>query len=177
MFLGMRSVAVDVFSVALAVVVAMSCKPAETAPPVAARPPLVAARPLDDRAQLVAGMHRYDELVQAMDSRALADMFTADGSIANAGEVIATGPAAIARFLASFEGKVRVEATGSTIEHVRIDGDRGFIDGHYAQDARLLADDKVVHVSGKLTGEWAREAGGAWRIRKLETTPDPPSAP
>jgi ketosteroid isomerase-like protein len=126
----------------------------------------------DDPAALVAAMHRYDELVRTMDSHALAGLFVADGVIANAGQVIATGPAGIEAFLRSFDGKVRVEATGSTVEHARIDGDRGFIDGRYAQDARLLPEGKLLHVSGRFTGEWVRESG-VWRIRRLETTPDP----
>lgn len=128
----------------------------------------------DNPAALVAAMHRYDELVHTMDSQALAAMFAADGQIANAGQVIATGPAPIEAFLRSFEGKVRVEATRSTVEHARIDGDHGWIDGHYAQDARLLPDGKLLHVSGRFTGEWIRAPGGPWRIRRLETTPDPP---
>ena len=129
----------------------------------------------DDPAALVVAMHRYDELVRAMDSHALAGLFVADGVIANAGQVIATGPAGIEAFLRSFDGKVRVEATASTVEHARIDGDRGFIDGRYAQDARLLPEGKLLHVSGRFTGEWVRD-GGAWRVRRLETTPDPPPA-
>jgi hypothetical protein len=68
-----------------------------------------------DPAALVVAMHRYDELVQAMDSHALAGLFVADGVIANAGQVIAAGPAGIGAFLRSFDGKVRVEATGSTV--------------------------------------------------------------
>jgi ketosteroid isomerase-like protein len=127
----------------------------------------------DDPAALVAAMHHYDELVRAMDSHALAGLFVTDGVIANAGQVIATGPAGIEAFLRSFDGKVRVEATGSTVEHARIEGDRGWIDGRYAQDARLVAEDRLLHVSGRFTGEWVR-AGGAWRVRRLETTPDPP---
>jgi hypothetical protein len=95
----------------------------------------------DDPAALVAAMHHYDELVRAMDSHALAG---------------------IEAFLRSFDGKVRVEATGSTVEHARIEGDRGWIDGRYAQDARLVAEDRLLHVSGRFTGEWVR-AGGAWR--------------
>src|SRR5215468_408822 len=130
----------------------------------------------DDPAALVAAMHRYDELVQAMDSHALAGLFVANGVIANAGQVIATGPAQIEAFLRSFDGKVRVEATGSTVEHARIEGDRGWIDGRYAQDARLLPEGKLLHVSGRFTGEWVRD-GGEWRVRRLETTPDPPSSP
>jgi len=130
----------------------------------------------DDPAALVAAMRRYDELVRAMDSHALAGLFVADGVIANAGQVIATGPAGIEAFLRSFDGKVRVEATGSTVEHARIEGDRGWIDGRYAQDAqdaRLVAEARLLHVSGRFTGEWVR-AGGEWRVRRLETTPDPP---
>jgi len=130
----------------------------------------------DDPAALVAAMHHYDELVRAMDSHALAGLFAPDGVIANAGQVIATGPAGIEAFLRSFDGKVRVEATASTVEHARIAGDRGFIDGRYAQDARLLPEVKLLHVSGRFTGDWVREAG-VWRVRRLETTPDPPSSP
>ena len=160
--------------IALAVIgCARSAGPDRPAPPPAH--PAGGRLGADDPAALVAAMHRYDQLVRAMDSHGLAGLFVADGVIANAGQVIATGPAGIEAFLRSFDGKVRVEATGSTVEHARIEGDRGWIDGRYAQDARLLAEGKLLHVSGRFTGEWVR-AGGAWRVRRLETTPDPPPA-
>jgi len=127
----------------------------------------------DDRAALIAAMHRYDELARAIDGHGLADMFTADGSLVNAGQTIATTPPEIEKFLASFVGRVRVEATASTVEQVRIEGDRAYLEGHFAQDAVMLGDDTRVHASGKFTGEWVR-AGGTWRIHKLETTPDAP---
>jgi len=135
-----------------------------------------AQAPTDPKAELVAAMHHYDELVGAMDSKAITGLFTSDGSIANGGQVMATTPADIFGFLASFEGKVRIEATASTVEHVRLDGTHGFVDGTFAQTARIVATDKVVKVSGRFDAEWIREAAG-WRLRKMQTTPTPAEHP
>jgi ketosteroid isomerase-like protein len=128
---------------------------------------------VDDRAALVAAMHSYDERIRAMDGPGLAALFTADGAIVNQGQTVAQTPAAIAAFLGGFVGKVRVEATASTVEHVRIEGDQGFLDGRYAQDVQLIAEGKPLHVGGRFAGQWRRD-GGAWRLARMETTPDAP---
>jgi ketosteroid isomerase-like protein len=139
-------------------------------------PPQPASR--DEHAEVVARLHHYDELLLKMDGQALSAMFTDDGVLSHGGQVVAQTPAAIAALFASFEGKVRVEATASTPEHVEVTGDRATISGHFAQTARFLAEDRLLRASGTFITDWQRAPDGVWRLRRFETADAPaPAAP
>jgi hypothetical protein len=146
---------VKILAVALALVVA--CKKAEPPPP--------------DRDPIVAMMARYDELILAMDSAAIARLFTADGAIVNAGKVMATGPAEVAGFLATFDGKIKVEKTRSTIDESTVTEPTARVGGTYAQTARVVESGRALSVSGRFTAELVRDESG-WRFRRLETMPE-----
>ncbi len=121
-----------------------------------------------DKDQLIAATRTYDDLVHAMNSAAIAQLFTPDGTIENGGKLMATGPVEIARFLGTFEGKVKVDSTATTVESVHIDGDKALVDGHYEQTVHEIASNQVISVAGTYKAEWVRD-GSAWRIHHMRT--------
>lgn len=127
--------------------------------------------PASDKEQLTAEMRHYDELVRTMATKGIAELFTPDGTIENGGKVMATGPVDIARFLGTFDGKVKVESTNSTVETVHVSGDTATVEGHYSQTVRVLANDQVQSIAGTYHAEWSRQGTG-WRIHHMRTTPN-----
>jgi SnoaL-like protein len=127
--------------------------------------------PASDKEQLTAEMRHYDELVRNMATQGLAELFTTDGTIENGGKVMATGPIDIVRFLSTFDGKVKVETTTSTVETVHVAGDTANVEGHYSQTVRVLATNQVQSVAGTYHAEWSRQPTG-WRIHHMRTTPN-----
>ncbi len=145
--------------VAAALVLAGGCKRDSNAPT------------SSDKEQLTAEMRRYDELVRTMSTKGLAELFTSDGTIENGGKVMATGPVEIVRFLSTFDGKVKVETTTSTVETVHVSGDTATVDGHYSQTVRVLANDQVQSIAGTYHADWSRQGSG-WRIHHMRTSPN-----
>ena len=127
--------------------------------------------PASDKEQLTAEMRHYDELVRTMATTGIAELFTSDGTIENGSKVMATGPVEIVRFLGTFEGKVKVESTTSTVETVHVSGDTANVEGHYSQTVRVLATNQVQSVVGTYHAEWTRQ-GTAWRLHHMRTTPN-----
>jgi len=65
--------------------------------------------------QIAERIAQYDEFVRTMDADAIANLFTDNGEMWNAGTLVQHGPDAIRTFLHSFDGKVRVESQQTTI--------------------------------------------------------------
>ena len=127
----------------------------------------------DAQEKLKAAMKRYDQLTLAMNAESIAAMYTQDGALSNDGQTIASTPASIRAFLGSFEGKVRVIETGSSIESVNITGASAIMSGAFQQKALILSENREIQVKGKFDAEWIREPGGQWLIRRMNTQSTP----
>ena len=125
--------------------------------------------PQSDEDALRAATQHYAELVQRMDSAAIAAMFTPDGQLTGRGQTAVRGPAAIQKFLESLKD-FHVESEMMTADSVTVDAREGYVSGTYHQRVRV-PDGKVVEVGGTYSSEWLRDSDGVWRIQRMETAP------
>jgi uncharacterized protein (TIGR02246 family) len=127
------------------------------------------ASPATPESEVRAALVRYAELVQKMDHAGIAAMFAADGEIVNPGQDPIRGPEAIDAFLLKFSDYHVISET-MTPEKTTLDGDRATQSGTYRQRVRT-PDGQTVEVSGGFDLEWVRDTTGAWRIRRISTSP------
>jgi len=122
-----------------------------------------------------AALAHYATLVRTMDHAGIAAMFAADGEIVNPGQAPVRGPVAIEAFLRQFDA---YKVLSETMHPARttVSGERATQTGTYRQRVRV-PDGRVMDVSGGFEADWIRDAGGAWRIRRLATTPSAPRSP
>jgi uncharacterized protein (TIGR02246 family) len=113
---------------------------------------------------------RYAAQIAAMDSGAIAASFTADGEMAVAGQPTVRGPEAIRKHLEGFSA-YHVLSETLTADAVQVDGATARVSGRFHQTVRV-PDGKVVEARGSYRADWARGEDGAWRIRRMTTTPD-----
>jgi uncharacterized protein (TIGR02246 family) len=123
---------------------------------------------VDAQAQLRQWTEHYAQLVKAMDSNAIANLYTADGESVIAGQPPIRGRDAIRKQLESFSG-YSVQSELLTADTINVDGPRAHVTGTYHQRVRIPAGD-VIEVHGAYAADWLRE-GNDWHIQKLLTTP------
>jgi len=116
-----------------------------------------------------AALAHYAKLVRKMDHAGIAAMFAPDGEIVNPGQDPIRGPAAIEAFLKQFSSYKVVSET-LTAATTRVMGAQATQSGTYHQRVRA-PDGKMLEVSGGFDAEWIRDAAGAWRIKRMSTTP------
>jgi ketosteroid isomerase-like protein len=122
-------------------------------------------------AALAAAVKKYDERVAAMDSLAIASMYTDDGELRHAGEVLARGHDEIYKFLQRFDGKYQVLENTTTIDAIdMLRGNSASVQAHFTQKTRDLKTGKVLQPAGTLEFEWV-ELNGNWFIRSIDSIP------
>jgi uncharacterized protein (TIGR02246 family) len=122
----------------------------------------------DAQAQLRQATAHYAELVKAMDSTAIANLYTANGESITVGQPPIRGREAIRNQLESFAG-FSVQSEVLTADTITVDGPRAHVTGTYRQRVRVPAGE-VMEVHGAYAADWLRE-GNDWHIEKLLTTP------
>jgi uncharacterized protein (TIGR02246 family) len=123
---------------------------------------------VDAEAQLRQATEHYAHLVKAMDSNAIANLYTADGESTIVGQPPIRGREAIRKQLESFSG-YSVQSEVLTAGTINVDSPRAHVTGTYRQRVRIPAGE-VIEVHGMYAADWLRE-GGDWHIQKLLTTP------
>jgi ketosteroid isomerase-like protein len=121
------------------------------------------------KADVRARLHRYEELMLAMDIPGLTAMFAPEGEMVNPKRPPVHGRDAISRFLneyADFKVLANVDTPTSTL----IDGDTAEQIGTYRQKVRS-PEGKEFETSGRLEIEWARSPSGEWLIVQMATFP------
>jgi uncharacterized protein (TIGR02246 family) len=122
----------------------------------------------DAQAQLHEATEHYAQLVRAMDSNAIANLYTTDGESVIVGQPPIRGREAIRKQLESFSG-FSVQSETLTADTITVDGPRAHVTGTYRQRVRVPAGE-VMEVHGAYAADWLRE-GNDWHIQKLRTTP------
>jgi uncharacterized protein (TIGR02246 family) len=122
----------------------------------------------DAQNQLRQATEHYAQLVKAMDSNAIANLYTADGESIIVGQPPIHGRDAIRKQLESFSG-FSVQSEVLTADTITVDGPRAHVTGTYRQRVRVPAGE-VMEVHGAYAADWLRE-GNDWHIQKLLTTP------
>jgi uncharacterized protein (TIGR02246 family) len=117
-----------------------------------------------------AATETYAARIAAMESGAIAASFTADGEMAVEGQPPVRGPEAIKKHLEGFSA-YHVQSEMLTADAVQVDGATARVSGRFRQTVRV-PDGKVVEARGSYRALWVRGADGAWRIRRMTTTPD-----
>ena len=125
--------------------------------------------------QIREAMRAYDRMVLAMDSNAIANLYVPGGEARHDGALIAQGPDAIRTFLATFDGKVKVESTQSTIESITTDHSTAIASGAFHQRVHTLPDQKVIEVSGRFEAQWVLLDDHRWHLKTMSTFSPPPN--
>lgn len=121
--------------------------------------------------QLRQAMQQYSKLLIAMDSTAIAALFTPDGEIVVTGQEPVRGRDAIRKHLESFKD-FQVQSDVVTTDTVAVHGEDGHITGHFQQKVRVPSGE-VVDAHGAYTADWLHGPDGKWYIRSMSTTPQP----
>lgn len=122
-------------------------------------------------ASVAAAVKKYDERVAAMDSLAIASMYTDDGELRHDGEVLARGHEEIYKFLQRFDGKYQVLENTTTIDAIdMLRGNIVSVQAHFTQKTRDLKTGKVLNPQGTVDFEWV-ELNGNWFIRSVDAIP------
>ncbi len=120
--------------------------------------------------QLRQATENYAHLIAAMDSAAIAAMYTEDGESVVAGAPTLHGREAIRKQLESFRD-YHVISEELTADTITIDGGHGHVAGTYHQKVRIPSGE-VVQVHGGYAADWVRAGHGVWHIQRLVTTPE-----
>jgi uncharacterized protein (TIGR02246 family) len=115
-------------------------------------------------------LERYAHSLLAMDARAIAATYTADGEGLTPGAPTLRGPAAIEAHLATFSAYHVLEAT-MVPDSTSVAGQTAQQQGTWSQRVTLPSGE-TVHVHGRFTADWLR-VDGAWKLKRLETIPEP----
>ena len=127
-----------------------------------------------DKAAVEAGLQRYSQLLLAMDSSGIADLFAPEGEVVNPSQPPVHGRAAIRTFIASFSD-FHVLSNTDISTSTLIDGNTAEQLGTYEQSVRS-PQGHLFKVSGRLEIKWVKDAAsGEWQIMQLETFPTPPA--
>ena len=113
-------------------------------------------------------LSRYDRLVRSMDAAGIAEMYTPDGELRQASNVI-RGRDAIREYLRSFEGKFRVIENETTIQGLEIHGDVANVVTTFRQRTLILESSQIVQPRGTLRSQWVRGPDQLWRIQWMAT--------
>jgi ketosteroid isomerase-like protein len=128
-----------------------------------------AAHGTSDQAAVDAGLHRYSELVLAMDHAGIAALFAPEGEIVNRGAPAIHGRSAIDSFLVRFSG-YRVLENHTIPAATSVLGDSAVQVGAYEQRVRTPQGDTLV-ASGSFRAVWQRSPTGGWLILRMSTAP------
>lgn len=122
-------------------------------------------RKKQEESQVVASLARYRQLVIAVDSRRLADMFVEDGELSNDTETPHVGQGQIRAFLESRVGyKVQdfvLSASSTTSEN-----ETATQRGTYAETV-LTPDGKVSRTGGGFYAVWRHQSDGRWLLARM----------
>lgn len=121
--------------------------------------------------EVAARLRHYSDLMLAMDSRALADMFAPEGEIVNPRRPPVRGRAAIREFLASYSD-FKVLSNEDTQESIVVEGATAEQLGTYRQKVRT-PEGTLLEVSGRFEFAWVQDGSGNWLIQQAATFPDP----
>lgn len=122
-------------------------------------------------AAVAAAVKTYDQRVAAMDSLAIASMYTDDGELRHDGEVLARGHDAIFKFLQQFDGKYKVLENTTTIDAIDLlRGNIVSVQAHFNQKTRDLKTGKIMQPQGHVDFEWV-QVNGNWYIQSTDAIP------
>ncbi len=123
-----------------------------------------------------AALQGYAALLRRQDSAAIAQRFTPEGTLVNAGQPAITGREAIRHFLDSFSNYKVLSAEMTVLSARATTGagvERVVQTGRYAQSVRA-PDGQQLHAGGWFTAQWLRQPSGAWLLERMATSPTPP---
>jgi uncharacterized protein (TIGR02246 family) len=117
--------------------------------------------------QIRAATARYVQLVESMDSAAIAAMFAPDGQLVVPGRASLRGPAEIRQFLDGFKD-FHVLSEEMTVDQVHVHGATADSTGTYHQRVRL-PQGNVVEPQGHYAIQWTKSGDGQWRFARMST--------
>jgi uncharacterized protein (TIGR02246 family) len=126
-------------------------------------------RKKQEESQVVASLERYRTLALAADADRVADLFTDQGELSNAGEPPHRGPEQIRSFLKGL-GAYQVRQYDLHATTTQVDGGAATEHGTYAQIVVTLAGN-TVETAGDFDAEWVRQPDGRWLLRRMHTIP------
>jgi ketosteroid isomerase-like protein len=122
-------------------------------------------------AAVATAVKTYDQRVAAMDSLAIASMYTDDGELRHDGEVLARGHDGILKFLQQFDGKYKVLENTTTIDAIdMLRGNIASVQAHFTQKTKDLKTGRVEQPRGHVDFEWV-QVNGNWYIRSTDAVP------
>jgi uncharacterized protein (TIGR02246 family) len=123
----------------------------------------------DDRADIIAAMHRYDEALLGPVEATVA-MYAPNGELLLPGMAALHGPEAIRAFLAPLAAAVKVESVTTTVDAVEVHGNTAYAWGAY--DQKVTPTGKATaEYKGRIITEWQRQPDGRWMVRRIMVQP------
>jgi uncharacterized protein (TIGR02246 family) len=136
----------------------------------AAGPPAASEAAVKEEDEVREALQRYARSLKAMDAKAIAAAYTADGEGLTPGAPTLRGPSEIEAHLATFSAYHVLEAemlAGAT----SVAGQTAHQQGTWSQRVTLPSGE-TVQAHGRFSADW-RRVSGAWKLARLETTPEP----
>jgi uncharacterized protein (TIGR02246 family) len=117
-----------------------------------------------------ARLAEYAQRVRDMNHHGIAQLYAADGELANTGAAPIHGPEAIETFLLGFSA-YHVLAYSVTADTTTIHGDEAYQSGAYQQHVRIPSGD-TVQVHGRFRVVWVRGRDRSWLIHWMGAIPE-----
>lgn len=137
-------------------------------PLVLAVAPMLVRAQAPPQAEVEAALQHYADLLRAMDDHGIAQSFAPDGEVVNPGQEPVRGPEAIEKFIRQFDGYHVLEYEIRS-ENTTVTGQTAAQSGRFRQMVKT-PDGRTLTVKGVFNAEWIRDAGGAWKIRRMSTS-------
>jgi ketosteroid isomerase-like protein len=115
-------------------------------------------------------MDHYLAMLKLVNSDSVAAMFTDSAEMYQAAAPPIRGRDAIRAFLKPFDGHAHVDSVSATTIALNVYGDAAYQWANYRQVARV-GGGAAESFDGRFVVEWARGAGGNWKIRRLLMQP------
>jgi len=117
-----------------------------------------------------AALQRYAHFTVTLEYDSTAAMFTADGQMLEPQMAPIVGRQAIHDFLAPLAAKYAVGTATMVAEDTQVFGSSAYQWGTYDQTSGLKGE-KLARYAGRFVAEWAREADGVWRLKRMMAQP------
>lgn len=131
--------------------------------------------PLTRQQELLAALAHYSDLILKMDAAGLAASFVDDGETVDGDQPPLRGPEAIRARLESFKGYHVLENKLSARE-THVTGKEARMTGTFWQRVRI-PDGSVVIAQGTFTADWVEVSKAIWKLRRMATVAQAPTAP
>ncbi len=121
-----------------------------------------------EQTQVEARLRQFDQLVHALNAKAIAGMFDPDGEIQHEHQTPTRGREAIESLYASFS-KYQILENDTTPIGTLVYGNLAVQVGSYHQKVKT-PDGASVEVSGSFQADWMRSGSKDWLIKRMATT-------